>query len=249
MQPRKDRASYGLHEVMQAKQVLLSVADQLHQLTVQLQRAHELAATVPEIGGRSYAHTVAVLSESMFRLTDAYKTALSAAPFDNGIGREPVAVSALLYETERELAAYARHYGVQLEIDAPQQLQLVAADTSVFRAVMVGLGQVFVRAAAESADTRKVKLAAHRRSRRGIVVGVYSGCNESLDAAALRRAVALGGRSTQPFAKLSYGPNAEVALAQSLLKPFSAALHVGRFRTLTGLATTLPAYNQMSLSV
>lgn len=248
MQPRKDWVQYGLHDVVQAKQTLLCVADQLHQLTIQLQRAHELAATVPEIGGCSYAHTVEVLSASMLRLTEAYKTALSVSA-SGSLSREPIAASALLYETERELAGYARQYGVRIHIDTPAQLQLVAADTTVLRAVMVGLGQVFVRAAAESADTREVKLAAHRRTRHGIVIGVYGEHNESLDASALRRSLVLAGRSAQPFAKLSYGPNAEVALAQSLLRPFSASLHVGRFRTLTGLATTLPVYNQTSLSV
>jgi len=110
---------------------------------------------------------------------------------------------------------------------------------------MTSLGQVFVLSQAEADEPSSVHLSAHR-NRYGVVAGLY-GCSAQLGTDSLRRAHALQGRARQPLQRLVSGSAAGVFVADSLLRTLAAHLHVARYRSLTGLATTLQPSQQLQL--
>jgi len=124
-------------------------------------------------------------------------------------------------------------------------LRPILADRAVLQAAMTSLGQVFVLSQAESDVPAAVRLSAHR-SRYGVVAGLYSHLPQ-LGADSLRRAHALQGRARQPLQRLVTGPAAGVFVADSLLRTLAARLHVARYHSLTGLATTLQPSSQLQL--
>jgi hypothetical protein len=158
---------------------------------------------------------------------------------------EPVTVSSLLYDTANALQPFARQYGVELQLQSGPRLQPIMADRAVLQSAMTSLGQVFVLSQAEADEPSAVHLSAHR-SRYGVVAGLY-GCSPQLGADSLRRAHALQGRARQPLQRLVSGPAAGVFVADSLLQALAARLHVARYRSLTGLATTLRPSQQLQL--
>ena len=124
-------------------------------------------------------------------------------------------------------------------------MQPVMADRTVLQAAMTSLGQVFVLAQSESEEPSVVRLAAHR-TRYGVVAGLYAKAPQ-LGTDSLRRARALQGKARQPLQRLVSGPAAGVFVADSLLHALAARLHVARYRSLNGLATTLTPSQQLQL--
>lgn len=228
----------AVQEAEHSKRLFLSLADQLNHVCLQMVRMSELTPHTP---------AMRVLADTLLQLTNTYVLAFRTA-HPGGVAREPVALSGLLTESAHLLQPYATQYGVSLHIDVPPQLQLVAAEPLVLRTAIVGLGQVFVRAAAESDAPGGVRLAAHR-SRHGVVAGVYTDQHEALTAPVLRRALTMKGSVPQPLGKLVSGPAAEVFMAHALIDSLMTTLRVGRFRSLTGLAATLPSCSQLELCV
>jgi hypothetical protein len=226
------------------ERLFLSLTEQMSRPLLQVAQLAELAADDPETAAELWQQVQAI-AQSSLQLVESYALSLRVHGKVTPLELEPVTISSLLYDTAGVLAPFARQYGVELELDPGLRMQPIMADRTVLQSAMVSLGQVFVLAQAQSDDRATVHLNAHR-GRYGIVAGLY-GCSAQLGADSLRRARALQGKARQPLQRLVSGPAAGVFVADSLLHTLAARLHVAKYHSLTGLATTLQPSQQLQL--
>jgi len=226
------------------EELYLSLAEQLARPFLQIARLSELAVANPR-GASKHWQTARTIADASLQLVESYALSLRVQGKITPLQLEPVTVSSLLYDTAQGLQAFAKQYGVELELEPGPRVQPVLADRTVLQAAMTSLGQVFVLAQAESDERAPVRLSAHK-SRYGVVAGLYGGSSQ-LGTDSLRSAHALRGRARQPLQKLVSGPATGVFVADSLLGTLSAHLHVARYHNLTGLAATLQPSRQLQL--
>lgn len=225
------------------EQLFLSLAEQLARPLLQLSHLAELGATDDSKTARMYSSVMQLISQSSLQLVESYALSLRVQGRVIPLALEPITVSSLLYDTAETLQPFARQYGVSLDLDVGPRMQPILADRTVLRAAMASLGQAFVLGQAEDDDPGVLRLSAHR-SRYGIVAGLY-GSALQLGREDLRRARWAKGRIYEPFQRLASGPAAGVFIADSLLGTLATRLHVARYRSLTGLATTLQPSQQL----
>lgn len=227
------------------EQLFLGLVEQLARPLLNMSQLAELAAGGDPASSQEYWQTMRAIADSSLQLVESYALSLRVHGNVTSLNLEPITVSSLLYDTAHELQAFAKQYGVELELESGSRLQPVLADRAVLQSAMTSLGQVFVLAQAESDEPSAVRLAAHR-GRYGVVAGLY-GRLPHLSVDSLRRAHALQGMARQPLQRLVSGPAAGVFVANSLLQTLEARLHVARYRSLTGLAATLQPSQQLQL--
>jgi hypothetical protein len=223
------------------QQLFLSVADQLDGVMSYLAQLSQANLSVDQNDDWKLVHT---LTNTVRYITSGYIASLRTP--DHAVKPGPVALASLLHETAELLLPYSKQYAVPISVTVAPRLQPVMADTGLLRMALLNIGQVFVRSAAENDYPAGIKLAAYR-SRYGIVAGVYSAHNDLLSAPRLRRALHLAGHGIQPCGPIGSGPVAGIFVAEALLRSLAARLHVARYQTLTGLATTLPSCSQLQL--
>jgi hypothetical protein len=231
------------------ERLFLGLAEQLARPFLQVARLSELAVSDqadadPAVMIERWQMARAIADASL-QLVESYALSLRVQGKITPLRLEQVTVSALLYDTAHGLHAFARQYGVELQLDAGLRMQPVLADRTVLTAALTSLGQVFILAQAEAGASTPVRLSAHR-GRYGVVAGLYTDAPQ-LGAESLRRAHTLQGRARQPLQRLVSGPAAGVFVADSLLRALAARLHVARYRSLNGLATTLQPSQQLQL--
>jgi len=227
------------------ERLFLSLAEQLSRPLLQVAQLAELAAAEDPAVAALHWQMVQTIADSSLQLVEGYALSLRVHGKVTPLALEPVTVSSLLYDTAHDLQLFAKQYGVELELDTGPGLQPIMADRAVLQSAMISLGQVFVMSQAEADTPSAVRLAAHR-NRYGVVAGLYSQASQ-LGADSLRRAHALHGKARQPLQRLVSGPAAGVFVADALLRTLAARLHVARYRTLNGLATTLQPSQQLQL--
>lgn len=235
----------GSAELNSQERLFLSLVEQLSRPLLQITQAAELATGDDPATSLARWQAVQTVAAQSLQLAESYGLSLRVHGKVAALQLEPVTVSSLLYDTTTALQPFAKQYGVELELEAGPRLQPILADRSVLQHAMTSLGQVFVLAQSETEEPGSVRLAAHR-SRYGVVAGLY-GCSPQLGADSLRRAHALQGTARQPLQRMVSGPAAGVFVADSLLQTLAARLHVARYRSLTGLATTLQPSRQLQL--
>jgi len=226
-------------------QLFLSMVEQLAQPLLQVSQLAQLAEDDTALQASERWQTVQSIVDSSLQLIESYSLSMRIHGKITPLAFEPVAISALLYDTAHELEPFAKQYGVKLLLDTGPKVEPIVSDRAVLHSALTSLGQVFVLSQAENEDHSSVHLNAHK-NRYGIVAGLY-GCSQQLGVDSLRRAHALQGKARQPLQQLVSGPAAGVFVADSLLQALAARLHVAHYRNLTGLAATLHPAQQMQL--
>ena len=239
----KQHAKDGTTE--QQERLFLSLAEQLSQIFLNLTRLAEAAQLSLQTHATAQLRQMHDIAESAMLLTESYALNTRLVQHLARPEIEPIAVSSLFYDAAQQLLPLARTYGVELQLDDLPRMSLVMSDRLVLQSALISLGQVFITAEAEHETIRPLRLAAHR-SRYGVVAGVYAEQSE-LSTEAFRMGKGLYGTARQPIGRLAAGPSNGVFVADSLLGAVAAKLHVARYHNLTGLATTLPACNQLQL--
>lgn len=227
------------------ERLFLGLAEQLARPFLQVARVSELALGDDPSRVAEHLQNMRAIADASLQLVESYALSLRVHGKVTPLNLEPVTVSSLLYDTAHDLQAFAKQYGVELELEPGPRMQPIWADRTVLQAAMTSLGQVFVMSQAEAEEPSAVRLAAHR-SRYGVVAGLYTKAPQ-LGADSLRRARAMAGRARQPLHRLVSGPAAGVFVADSLLRTLAAHLHVARYRSLNGLAATLTPSQQLQL--
>ena len=218
--------------------LFVSLAEQLHNSFMQIARLCEL-------DDAQSRQTIYDVSHAAMQLTESYALSVRLQNGQATPELRPVIVSAVLRETVEELKPLAKLLGVQLSLLEPQSGSLAVTDPGILKSALTSLGQVFILAESQRGETRPVQFGVHR-SRHGIVAGLY-GLTDQLSHQALRRAHRLQSQASQPLQSLVSGPAAGVFVADDLLGSMSSKLHVSRYRSMNGLAVTLPKCHQLLL--
>lgn len=225
-------------------QLLLAVAEQLKLPLLQIARSAELSRLQPEATDITSIQTTADMA---IRLLDSYLFgARLALEDDYRLSMEPVSISAVLYETQQQLHAVAKLYGVELLIDVDGSFAPVLAHRHGLQSAMTSLGYALIEALPSlNAQKLQLRLAVHN-SRYGVVAGVYSDV-EQLTTEALRQGRRLHGHIRQPLATLSASSGAGVFVADAILQAMDSELRPTRHHNLYGLGAVLRPTPQLQL--
>ena len=221
------------------------MADGISHALSQINRLSEAAQKEQTLAQTADWQTVQDITQASIALLDGYSMTLRLQQGMESPVVAPVATAVLLRDTARLLAPYAEQFGVQIELDVSSRLEPILSDRLVLQSALVSLGQVFIRAHAETEQPKPIRLAAHR-TRYGIVVGLY-GYGIEMSSAALRRARNLRGKAFQPYSQFVSGPASGIFVADGLLNSVAAQLHAARYHNVAGLAVTMPACSQLQI--
>jgi hypothetical protein len=239
---QKSRADQSVSAL--SDQLLLTVAEQLKLPLLQIARQAELAHTRQNLEDLT---TIQTTADMAIRLLDSYLFgARLALEEDYRLQLEPVSVSSVLYDTERQLAAMAKLYGVELQLDVAGQFGPVQANRQGLQAALTSLGYALIESLPSlNAKKLTLKLAVHN-SRYGVVAGIYSDV-EQVTTEALRQGRKLHGHIRQPLATLSPSSGAGVFVADAIFQAMDTELQPTRHHNLHGLGAVLRPTPQLQL--
>lgn len=227
---------------MLSQHLVLSLAEQLKVPLMQIGRYSELNAS----GGATDFLEIQTTADAAMKLLDNYILGVKLSLQDDySLKREPVSVSAVLYDTSQELRALAKAYGVELELNVAGKYGPVMGHHQALQAALTSLGFALIEALPATGGTQlKLYLATHR-CRYGIVAGLYADL-PGISTEMLRRGRRLSGRAKQPLAGLTHANAAGVFVADSILSAMNSSVKVSRHQGLYGLGAVLQPNNQMS---
>jgi hypothetical protein len=223
---------------------LVAVAEQLKVPLAIIARRAELGAFTGNLESKDIG-TIATQADAALLLVDSYLLGLELLRTQTRLELEPVSVSSLLVDAAHDLYGFARHYAVEVELDAAGSFGPVMSNSRGLKAALLSLGFALVEAesAAENRP-RRIRLALHHTPQ-GIVAGMYGA--QDVSAAAWRRALALCGHATQPFAEIAAGSGAGLFVADTIFRSMESRLRVGHYQHQNGLAATLQPSRQLQL--
>jgi hypothetical protein len=236
-------ASDGYQAPILSQQLLLGVAEELKLPLLQIARQAELA----QLSGTKNLTGVQAAAQTALQLLDNYVLGVRLALEPQHFPLEAVSVSSVLYDTSQQLDAFAKSYGVELELNIAGRYGPVLANRQGLQAALVSVGAALIEAipALESPRQLTLHLATHR-SRYGVIAGVYADTRQ-LSNEALQRGRRLQGRSRQPLLNLSQSNGAGIFVADAILHAMDLHLMASRHHRLHGLATVLQSNHQLQL--
>ena len=233
-------------------QLFLAMAEELKLPLQYIARQAELQqlaepSAADGAGNGAFLQDVQASADMTVQLLDSYLLSLRLALEPAArLAVEPVSVSAVLYETAKQLQTTARQYGVTLDLHVQGRYEPVMAHRQALQSALVSMGYALIEAlpaAGIDRHKRHVRLATHR-TKHGIVAGIY-GDLDTLTPQLFTRARQLQGRARQPLVGTLPGSGAGVFVADALLAAMASRLRVGRFQRYPGFAVTLPASEQL----
>jgi hypothetical protein len=230
----------------EAGDLLSAVAEQLKVPLTAIARHAELGRLTgqPEFVDADIIRTQA---DAALQLVDSYLLGLQLMREQTQLALEPVSTSSTLADTAHTLERFAKHYGVQLEVEVAGRFRPVMAHARGLRAALLSLGFALIEAQAAQDHTsgrpRRLTLATHQTPH-GIVTGLY-GEYEGLTAEQWRSALKLYGRASQPFTAVSAGSGAGLFVADAIFRSMASGLRVGQYQHQNGLAATLQPSRQL----
>lgn len=229
----------------EAGDLLSAVAEQLKVPLTAIARHAELGRLTgqPDLVDVDVIRTQA---DAALQLVDSYLLGLQLMREQTQLALEPVSASSTLVDTAHTLERFARHYGVQLEVEVAGKFRPVMAHARGLRAALLSLGFALIEAQAAQDRTkgpRRLTLATHQTPH-GIVTGLY-GEYEGLTTEQWRSALKLYGRAPQPLTAVSAGSGAGLFVADAIFRSMSSSLRVGQYQHQNGLAATLQPSRQL----
>jgi hypothetical protein len=226
-----------------SQQLLVGVAEELKLPLLQIARQLELA----QLNGSANLATIQATAQTALQLLDNYVLGVRLALEPQHFPLEAVSVSSVLYDASQQLDAFAKSYGVSLELNIAGKYGPVLANKQGLQAALVSVGAALIEAlpALEGTQQLKLHLATHR-SRYGIIAGVYAD-TKKLSNEALQRGRRLQGRSRQPLLNLSQSNGAGIFVADAILHAMDLRLMASRHHRLHGLGTVMQSNHQLQL--
>jgi hypothetical protein len=225
-----------------SQQLLLSVAEELKLPLLQITRQTELA----QLNGQLDLVNVQATAQTALQLIDNYVLGVRLALEPQHFALEAVSVSSVLYDASHQLDAFAKTYGVSLELNIAGRYGPVLANRRGLEAALISIGAALIEAipALKGPGQLKLQLATHR-SRYGVIAGVYADTKQ-LSNEALQRGRRLQG-SRQPLLNLSQSNGAGIFVADAILHAMDLHLMASRHHRWYGLGTVLQSNNQLQL--
>lgn len=225
------------------ERLFVSLVDGISHTLLQLSRLSEVAVDERRPVQKQHWQTVRDISQASLQLLEGYSMTLRLQSGADEPVVAPLATATLLHDTALLLEPYAKQFGVQIELDVATRIEPILSDKLILQSALLSLGQVFIRAHAETENPKPIRLAAHK-TRYGIVIGLY-GHGLDMTNATLRRARGLQGKAVQPYSQFVSGPASGVFVADGLLRTVASQLHAARYHNVSGLAATLPGCQQL----
>lgn len=225
-----------------SQQLLLSVAEELKLPLLQIARRAEHGQLTGEIDLKALQAT----ADTALTLLDNYALGVRLATTPSALERESVSVSSVLYDAGQRLDAFAKSYGVSLELSVAGRYGPVVAHREGLEAALVSLGAALIEALpAQDNPQLRLQLATHR-SRYGIVAGLY-GETRQLSHEVLQKGRQLQHRSRQPLLQVTHTSGAGIFVADTILRAMDLHLMASRHHRLYGLGTVLQPTHQLQL--
>lgn len=226
-----------------SQQLLLSVAEEVKLPLLQIARQAELA----KVGNNATLSNIQTAAQTALQLVDNYVLGVRLALEPQHFPLEAVSVSSVLYDTSQQLDAFAKSYGIALELNIAGKYGPVLANKQGLQAALVSIGAALIEAipALEGPRQLKLQLATHR-SRYGIIAGIYADTKQ-LSNQALQKGRRLQHSSRQPLLNLSQANGAGIFVADAILHAMDLHLMASRHHRLHGLGTVLQSNNQLQL--
>lgn len=225
-----------------SQQLLLSVVEQLKLPLLQIARQAEHG----HLSGQTNLLDIQSAADGALRLLDNYALGVRLSLEPRQLAIEPVSVSSVLYETQRQLQTLAKSYGVSLELNIAGHYGPVMAHRQGLQAALVSLGAALIEALPALENRQLTLQLATHNCRYGIVAGLYADA-EQLSSQTLRQGRALQGRTRQPLPTLSHSSAAGVFVADAILEAMQLRLRTSRHHRLYGLGTVLQPSSQLQL--
>ncbi len=230
----------GVHE----GDLLLAVAEQLKVPLTTIARQAELGQLTGQSESVDHA-SIRTQAAAALTLVDSYMLGLEVLRGQMQLELEPVSVSSMLVDTAHDLYRFARHYGVELEMQTAGRYGPVMSNSRGLKAALLSLGFNLIEAEAggPARRHRRVVLGLHRTPQ-GIVTGMY-GKYDGLTAEGWRTARQLAGQARQPLTVIGTGSTAGLFVADALLRSMNSQLRVGQYQHQRGLAATFQPSQQL----
>jgi hypothetical protein len=226
-------------EAVSHDRLLRALAEQLKLPLLHIARTAELAGKTEQ---EMYS-TIMQTADMALQLIDGYLLSTDVHS-QQALQLEPVSISAVLQDTAHRLSYLAKQYNCEIDVHLSGKYGPVMAHRQSLEMAFTMLGYAFIEAGA-SEDKRTMIFGAHR-SKAGLVAGIF-GDQPGLTSDMFRRAKALYGTARQPLTSVTPAAGAGVFIADSLLAPQSAPLHVAHHQKFAGLAATLLQSHQLQL--
>jgi hypothetical protein len=228
-----------------SQQLLLSVTEELKMPLLQIARLAEQSQMIG-VSKADNSPIIQATADSALKLLDNYILGVRLTLEPQNFEIEAVSVSSVLYDAGQQLAALAKNYGVELELNIAGKFGPVAANRQGLQAALVSLGAALIEALPALEDCQlKLQLATHR-SRYGVVAGVYADTKQ-VSAQALKTGRRLQFHTRQPFLNLTHNSGAGVFIADAILKAMNLNLTASRHHRLYGIGTVLNPNHQLQL--
>jgi hypothetical protein len=226
-----------------SQQLLLSVAEELKLPLLQIARQAELT----QLGVTDNSASIQTAAKTALQLIDNYVLGVRLALEPQHFPLEAVSVSSVLYDASQQLDAFAKNYGVSLELSIAGKYGPVLANRHGLQAALISLGAALIEAIPAIEGPRQLKLQfATHRSRYGIIAGIYADTPQ-LSNEALQRGRRLQSTSRQPLLNLSQANGAGIFVADAILHAMDLRLMASRHHRLHGLGTVLQSNHQLQL--
>lgn len=227
-----------------SQQLLLSVAEELKLPLLQLARRAELAQASDQVAEDLQA--MQATAQAALQLIDNYVLGVRLSLEAHRLQQEAVSVSSVLYDAGQQLDAFAKNYGVELELHIAGRFGPVMAHRQGLQAALVSLGASLIEALpALGSRQLRLQLATHR-SRYGIVAGVYADTKQ-LCGEALQKGRRLQAHSRQALPELSHTSGAGIFVADTILQAMDLKLTASRHNRLYGLGAVMQPSAQLQL--
>lgn len=229
--------------------LLLSLSEDLALPLLQVKSSLEVlqSQAFDKKAARQHAAESTLSIEAGLQQIEAYRLLLGATEVDK-LPMEPVAISTLLDDIAHKLAPYAKQYDTKVEVSVQHRLAPVLAHQPSLVAVLEVLSCSLIRAQAAQTEqpAYRLVLGAHHSPDKAVATGVFSNV-QGLSDRALRAARSLVGKARQPLPAVPAGAAAGVLVADMLCATLWQPLRAAAHNNLAGLATVVPASQQLKL--
>jgi hypothetical protein len=187
-----------------------------------------------------------VQADAALQLVDSYLLGLELLRNQSRLELEPVSVASTLVDAAHALSAFAKQYGIIVDVSIDGKFEPVMAHARGLRAALLSLGFGLVEAQAAPRGKQKRLLLAMHRTPKGITAGAYAR-HSAVSVGQWRIAQQLLGHSPQPCAALNGSTGAGLFVADIIFRSMESQLRVGVWQRQRGMAGTFLPSQQLRL--
>jgi K+-sensing histidine kinase KdpD len=235
----KDRILVAIDQ----QNVLRNIAEDIKLPLLRILTEVQVARLSGDINHSSIETTI----DTTMRLLDNYILTTQLYNGQLELELEPVAVSAVMYDSAEYLYKYAKLLNCTVEVVVPSRTSVLAmADKSILQAALISLGYSFLHTATNAKQSKNTITYVAGVHNRAIVAGIFSK-EAHISARDLRASRNLGGTARQPLQNFSYTSSSGIYIADALFSAMQAPMSIKRHKYMGGIGANLLPSRQLAL--